>query len=100
VAPVDVDGDGYVDVIYAVDTRGNVWRINTSDPAAGFDGYAHVSDWPMQKIATVGQWGAGLSERRKFMYAPSVVVLGSQTTVLVGSGDREKPSAAASPRWS
>jgi type IV pilus assembly protein PilY1 len=59
-APVDVDGDGYVDVIYAVDTRGNVWRINTSDPAAGFVGYAHVADWPMQRIATVGQWGAGL----------------------------------------
>jgi type IV pilus assembly protein PilY1 len=92
-APVDVDGDGYVDVIYAVDTRGNVWRINTSDPAAGFVGYAHVADWPMQRIATVGQWGAGLSERRKFMYAPSVVVLGTQTTILIGSGDREKPSS-------
>jgi type IV pilus assembly protein PilY1 len=92
-APVDVDADGYVDVIYAVDTRGNLWRINTSDPGNGFTGYANVSDWPMQKIATVGQWGAGLSERRKFMYAPSVVVLGTQTTVLVGSGDREKPSA-------
>ena len=50
-APVDVDGDGYVDVIYAVDTRGNVWRINTSDPATGFTGYADVADWPVQKIA-------------------------------------------------
>ena len=94
-APVDVDADGYVDVIYAVDTRGNVWRINTSDPATGFTGYAHVADWPVQKIASVGQWGAGLSERRKFLYAPSVVVLGTQTTVLVGSGDREKPSSGS-----
>jgi type IV pilus assembly protein PilY1 len=95
VAPVDVDGDGYVDVLYAVDTRGNVWRINTSDPAAGFTGYTNVADWPVQKIATVGQWGASRSERRKFMYAPSAVVLGMQTTVLVGSGDREKPSAGS-----
>jgi type IV pilus assembly protein PilY1 len=95
-APVDVDGDGYVDVVYAVDTRGNVFRINTSDPAAGFNGYADISEWPIQKIATVGQWGAGVTERRKLMYAPSVVVLGMQTTVLVGSGDREKPSASSS----
>jgi type IV pilus assembly protein PilY1 len=29
------------------------------------------------------------------MYAPSVVVLGTQATILVGSGDREKPSAAS-----
>ena len=94
-APVDVDGDGYVDVVYAVDTRGNVWRINTSDPAGGFMGYASVAEWPVQKIATAGQWGASVSERRKFMYAPSAVVLGMQTTVLVGSGDREKPSAGS-----
>lgn len=91
--PVDVNSDGYVDVLYAVDTRGSIWRINTSDPARGYEGYASVSAWPMQRIATVGLWGASLSERRKFMYAPNAVVLGSQVTLLVGTGDREKPSA-------
>jgi type IV pilus assembly protein PilY1 len=30
------------------------------------------------------------------MYAPSVVVLGNQTLVLVGTGDREKPSESSS----
>ena len=92
---VDIDGDGYIDVLYAVDTRGNIWRINTSDPANGFNGYASVADWPVQKVATVGQWGASMSERRKFMYAPSAVVLGTQVTVLVGSGDREKPTSSS-----
>ncbi len=92
---VDVNSDGYVDVLYAVDTRGNVFRINTSDPTANFTGYAAVSNWPVQKIATVSEWGAGTSERRKFMYAPSVVALGSQITVLVGTGDREKPIATS-----
>ena len=92
---VDINGDGYVDVIYAVDTRGNIWRINTSDPSNSFNGYANISDWPIQKIATAGQWGASTSERRKFMYAPSVVVLGMQATVLVGTGDREKPSSSS-----
>lgn len=92
---VDVNGDGYVDVLYAVDTRGNLWRINSSDPARGFQGYASISEWPMQRIASVGQWGASLSERRKFMYAPNVVVLGTQVTVLLGTGDREKPSTTS-----
>jgi type IV pilus assembly protein PilY1 len=49
----------------------------------------------VQKIASIAQWGASKSDRRKFMYAPSVVVLGSQATVLVGSGDREKPSSTS-----
>ena len=98
---VDVNGDGFIDVIYAADTRGNLWRINTSDPANSFAAFstAGPAGWRIQKIATVGQWGAGTSERRKFMYAPSVVVLGTQVTVLIGTGDREKPistSAASS----
>jgi type IV pilus assembly protein PilY1 len=92
IASADLNRDGYVDVLYAVDTRGNVWRINASDPAT-FNGYASVNDWKVVKIATVSQWGGSLAERRKFMYAPSVVALGTQVTVLVGTGDREKPSA-------
>ncbi|GGH55765.1 hypothetical protein GCM10010975_13700 [Comamonas phosphati] len=92
ITSADLNRDGYVDVLYAVDTRGNVWRINTSDPAT-FNGYPSVNDWKVVKIATVSQWGSSLTERRKFMYAPSVVALGTQVTVLVGTGDREKPSA-------
>ena len=92
---VDVNGDGYVDVLYAVDTRGNIWRINTSDPKNNFNGYATVNEWPVVHVATVSQWGASTSERRKFMYAPSAVVLGTQVTVLVGTGDREKPSSTS-----
>ncbi|MDT3678177.1 MAG: PilC/PilY family type IV pilus protein [Burkholderiaceae bacterium] len=95
-AVVDIDRDGFVDAIYMVDTRGNIWRINTSDPAAGYAGYANgVTDWPIIKIAEAGQWDGAESERRKFMYAPSTVVLGSQVTVLIGTGDREKPAASS-----
>jgi type IV pilus assembly protein PilY1 len=92
ITAVDVDRDGYTDVLYAVDTRGNIWRINTSDPNSSYTGYSDVSKWPVNKIAQVSDWSV-VSEKRKFMSAPSVVVLGSQATVLVGTGDREKPSA-------
>lgn len=93
VTAVDVNQDGYTDVLYAADTRGNIWRINTSDPATGFKGL-EVSKWPVNKIATVSDWAVD-SEKRKFMYSPSVVALGTQTTVLIGTGDREKPSAGS-----
>ena len=32
--PVDVDGDGRVDVVYAGDLQGNLWRFDVRDPAA------------------------------------------------------------------
>jgi type IV pilus assembly protein PilY1 len=89
-ALVDVNGDGYIDAIYAVDTRGNIWRINTVKPDF-VTGYTSIDEWPVMKIASVAQWGADVTEWRKFMYAPSTVVLGEQVMVLVGTGDREKP---------
>ena len=92
---VDTNRDGFIDVLYAVDTRGNIWRINTTDPDKSYAAYNSVDEWPMNKIATVSDWTTA-KERRKFMYAPSVVMLGTQATVLVGTGDREKPLASGS----
>jgi type IV pilus assembly protein PilY1 len=95
VTSVDVNGDGIIDLLYAVDTRGNIWRINTTDPNSSFTSYSSVDNWPINKIATVSDWTTA-SEQRKFMNAPSVVMLGTQATVLVGTGDREKPLASGS----
>lgn len=102
IVAVDVDRDGYTDVLYAADTRGNIWRINTSNPTSGFAGYANgVTDWPVNKVATVSDWGSDKTTWRKFMYAPSAVTLATatspvkQVTLLIGSGDREKPSATS-----
>lgn len=92
---VDANNDGIIDLLYAVDTRGNIWRINTTDPNSSFASYSSVANWPINKIATVSDWTTA-SEQRKFMYAPSVVMLGTQATVLVGTGDREKPLASGS----
>ena len=41
--PVDTDNDGKIDVIYAGDLKGNVWKFNVSD--------ANPSNW---KLATTG----------------------------------------------
>jgi type IV pilus assembly protein PilY1 len=80
---VDRNADGYVDRVYAPDTGGNVWRVNThdDDPAA----------WTVTRLAALGGTGAAA---RKFLYPPDVVFAqGKQNydAVLIGSGDREHP---------
>lgn len=93
VVPVDVSGDGFADVLYAVDTRGNLWRTSLSDPSASTPYTGHpASNWNARtyRIAKVADWS--VAERsRKFQYAPDVVVLGGTANVFVGTGDREKP---------
>ncbi|MDQ3565705.1 MAG: PilC/PilY family type IV pilus protein [Pseudomonadota bacterium] len=91
IVPVDVNADNYTDVLYAADTRGNLWRINTSDPAAGYVGYA-PSTWSSHTylVAGVSDWSVQVSSR-KFSYAPDVVTLGGINVVLLGTGDREQP---------
>lgn len=74
---LDTDGDGYIDRVYAVDTCGNIWRINTSN--------ADASAWTITKLADLGGDG------RKFLYPPSVVLEHGYDVLLIGSGDREHP---------
>lgn len=98
VTPVDVNLDGYVDYIYVGDTRGNLWRIDTSS-SSGATGLAPTS-WSAHRIAHVADWTA-TSTARKLMYSPDVVTLGTVNLVLIGSGDREHPlgnSSAAQVR--
>jgi type IV pilus assembly protein PilY1 len=80
---LDRNADGYVDRIYAPDTGGNVWRVDTHDTDPG--------NWSVTQLAALGGTGASA---RKFLYPPDVVFAsGTQTydAVLIGSGDREHP---------
>lgn len=92
ISAIDVNGDGYTDVLYAVDTRGNVWRTNLSNPSNGYTGY-DATQWQTNtyRLAKVSDWSSYGTQSRKFMYAPDVVTLGALNMVLVGSGDREQP---------
>lgn len=88
---MDRDNDGKVDRLYAVDTGGNVWRVDLQ-PAAD-----HITPeyWQVNKLAALGcDTGACATGTtpRKFLYPADVVpTAGSYDAVLVGSGDREHP---------
>ena len=78
---------GYVKYIYGADLGGNVYRI--SGGANSPIGTTAPGSWTITKIAVLG--GSG-EDNRKFMFAPDVVEIDSNTYgVLLGSGDREKP---------
>ncbi|MDP3762126.1 MAG: PilC/PilY family type IV pilus protein [Ramlibacter sp.] len=78
-------GDGHAKYAYVVDLGGNVFRVTmTGAPSA----------WTMKQIASLGCSSANTScdANRKFMFAPSVIKTATgEYTLLVGSGDREKP---------
>lgn len=76
----DTDGDGFADRGYAVDTGGNVWRMDIDNASA--------SNWNLFKLATAA---SDSGNPRKFLYPPSVVQTRSFAAVMMGSGDREKP---------
>lgn len=101
IALVDVDGDGYADYGYAVDTGGNLYRISFVSRSVAADGtvtYSPLSSasWTITKVAHTNASGQG----RKFLFAPAVFAtkpsLG-KVYVAVGSGDREHPLSTQYP---
>lgn len=87
VSLLDSDGDGYTDRAYAVDTGGNLYRIDFETKNA-----VGVDVWKSVRLAALSTNDAV----RKFFYAPSLVMTRDFTAIQVGSGDREKPLATQS----
>lgn len=83
---VDFNSNGFADRIYFGDTGANVWVANI--------GNTTLASWSVYKLAqlnAVRGTESAASARRKFLYSPDVVMLGSEALVLIGSGDRENP---------
>jgi type IV pilus assembly protein PilY1 len=84
----DLNGDGLADSAFVGDTGGNVWRIDLAD--------ADPAKWRVRLLAALAPASdTDLVNKRKFMFAPEVVVAedtkGIYLAILIGSGDREHP---------
>lgn len=93
IALIDMDSDGKVDYAYAVDTGGNIYRIDMVTRTVATDGSItytarDTGAWTMRKIAQTAS-GSG----RKFLFAPALMPVAKEGRVYValGSGDREHP---------
>jgi type IV pilus assembly protein PilY1 len=82
---VVIDSNGLALYAYGADMGGNIYRIDI--------GAVAPAGWSMTKVADLGCSGvASCSANRKFMFAPDVVDNGGGVfSLLLGSGDREKP---------
>jgi len=92
ISVLDIDNDGYVDVAYAVDTGGNIYRIDfTTGPSGNYSASSSTS-WAMNRVAYTN--GAG----RKFLFAPALLPTGNGKVYLaLGTGDREHPLITSYP---
>jgi len=83
VSLISVAQAGVVDHAYAVDTGGNIYRIDFGST---------VGSWSIHEVAYTN--GAG----RKFLFAPALLSApGGKVYVAVGSGDREHPLQSEYP---
>lgn len=91
VTTVDVDNDGNIDRIYAVDSGGNVFRWTWSPPADNPSPF-NADAWTFKWVANLS--GAGV-EARKFLSRMAFMPVTYQGVtgyaLLFGSGDRERP---------
>lgn len=81
------DSAGLIKYAYAADLAGNLYRISGATANTPI-GTTLPSAWTITKIAALG--GTGVNNR-KFMFAPDLVDNNGTYSLLIGSGDREKP---------
>ena len=84
---VVTDSNGLAKYAYVADLGGNIYRISGTTANTPI-GTSAPSGWTMTKIAA---FGGTAVDNRKFMFAPDWVENGGTYTLLLGSGDREKP---------
>lgn len=91
VTVVDRTGSGYIQMAYAGDVGGNIWRVDFQTSAGNAP-----ANWTLTKLAALGG-ASNTNNARKFFYAPDVVPTAGFNAVLAGTGDREHPLYSASP---
>lgn len=89
IARVDVDGNGYVDRLYAGDMGGRMWRFDVGDK--------DPSKWTGKIIFKSNP--DGTTNPRKMFYPPDVTLesdsTGDYEMLFFGTGDREHPKTTA-----
>lgn len=100
ISAIDIDGDGYLDRVYAGDTGGNLWRIDI-DKTKVLGGPDWAKIYHLAKLGDVDNNGG--ADNRKFLYPPEILPFVAadknglaklRIAVLAGSGNREQPLLA------
>ncbi|SHI49510.1 type IV pilus assembly protein PilY1 [Malonomonas rubra DSM 5091] len=79
---IDRDSDGYTDHVYVGDTGGQLWRFNIN----GSD----TTNWTGTRIFTANV-STSSDNGRKIFFKPTATIMGYDTFLYFGTGDREHP---------
>ncbi|MGA8260304.1 MAG: hypothetical protein WB783_08855 [Arenicellales bacterium] len=97
ITPLDTNKDGLIDRLYAVDLRGQVFRVDIAAAANPTNGESVLGSSTVGVLATLGSDTAN-DTRRKFFYAPEVAEVNDEALTeepyeLIGliSGNRSNP---------
>jgi type IV pilus assembly protein PilY1 len=103
VAPMDANGDGILDRLYAPDTGGRLWRVDIPEFVPGATpGVTRAANWKASLFADLRPSDAELATSTdndlRFFHAPTIVRkardgMGYYDAIAVGSGDREHPQS-------
>jgi len=85
---VDIDGDGFTDLIYAVDVNAQIWRINVHNGANSFNEL-----FTYGKLAELGSDSAYQRRRAYKAIDVSLISRGGENEVVlaIGTGDKMNP---------
>ena len=87
---LDVDQDGFADLIYIGDVGGNIWKWvirdpGTKDPAAG---QLYQPNWPFRKFFDDDPTRPDDARARSFFFSPAATLVNGILHLGIGSGER------------
>lgn len=96
VVPIDINGDGNTDYLFATDTGGRIFRIDVNQTNKGASDFATGTLFASLGADKTSSGQDGVANNRRFYTKPSVAfmrdrVLGDYLTISVGSGFRSSP---------
>jgi type IV pilus assembly protein PilY1 len=89
-AVLDLDFDGFADVVYVGDTGGQLWKWVIHEVGEDLDVDGLVDNWPAGRFFDAGSvsLGAGVTHYRSFFAPPSAAYLNEELVLVFGTGER------------
>jgi type IV pilus assembly protein PilY1 len=93
-AVLDLDFDGFADVVYIGDLGGQVWKWDISQVGEDTTGDARVDNWSAGvffRAYTAATWAGGVARYHNIFFPPSAAYMRGTLTLAFGTGERDDP---------
>ncbi len=90
-AVLDLDFDGFVDVIYIGDLGGQLWKWDVALPGEDADSDTLVDSWAFGVIFDTGStdMGGGITHYRSMYFPPAASFVAGKLVLALGTGERD-----------